>query len=358
MSGAKKNFSQNVSYKLYDASGNLTKKWFIYWYEGKKRIRKYGDINKFHTDKARRSEARRFINKLKGEHTRRISILEEKLWNYIDENETQWSFKTHQQYKGMTKIFMEFLGGREVNQQIINTFFNKLKLEQHASTYNRYLGYFKKVLGLCGYTHLFEGYKKLKSISSPDRYYQQHQKEQLIEYIRDLDEDLYLFIQFIYYCFIRPNELRHLRIQDIYFYEKQIRIPQVTNVLNEKIRVSKNRKTEFITIPQVFFPAIEHLKYYPAKQFVFPSKIDQSKPIGRSTMYRRHKAILDKLGFGEGYTLYSWKHTGAVAAAKAGISLKEIQMQLRHHSLDETDKYLRQMGVKDMAMLQSKFPEI
>ena len=358
MSEEKKVFVQKASYKLYDAKGDLTKKWFVYWYEGKKRIRKYGDINKFHTDKARRLEARKLIKKLKSEHARKISVLEERMWKHLEENKLQWSLKTYQQYKGMNTSFLEFLGGRNLEQSILDNFFAQLKQNHHSATYNRYLSYLKRVLRKSGYLHLFDNYRNLKSVSSPDRYYQQHQKEKLINYISNRDADLYLFIQFIYYCFIRPNELRHLRIQDIYFYEKQIRIPQVTNVLNEKIRVSKNKKTEFITIPSAFLPSIEHLKELPANQFVFPSPKDGSKPIGRNTMYRRHKLILKLLGFGEGYTLYSWKHTGAVSAAKAGIRLKEIQMQLRHHSLDETDKYLRQMGVKDMAMLQSKFPEI
>ncbi|MCX6269628.1 MAG: hypothetical protein NTU44_00125 [Bacteroidetes bacterium] len=36
------------------------------------------------------------------------------------------------------------------------------------------------------------------------------------------------------------------------------------------------------------------------------------------------------------------KHTGAVEASKY-IPVKDLQMQLRHHSLDQVDAYLRQM---------------
>jgi hypothetical protein len=47
-----------------------------------------------------------------------------------------------------------------------------------------------------------------------------------------------------------------------------------------------------------------------------------------------------------------------VTLAKAGASLKEIQLQMRHHSVEQTDQYLRQMGVKDLGRLKSNFPTI
>ncbi len=75
-------------------------------------------------------------------------------------------------------------------------------------------------------------------------------------------------------------------------------------------------------------------------------------------MYEKHKRILKKLNFGKGYCMYSWKHTGAIAAVKAGVSVKELQMQLRHHSLDETDKYLRQMGVRHITNFRVSMPDI
>ena len=67
-------------------------------------------------------------------------------------------------------------------------------------------------------------------------------------------------------------------------------------------------------------------------------------------MTNRHCAILKLLNFGKGYQMYSWKHTGAVAAVKAGIGVKELQIQLRHHSLDETDKY-EEYKVKDLMFI-------
>lgn len=78
---------------------------------------------------------------------------------------------------------------------------------------------------------------------------------------------------------------------------------------------------------------------------------------GSGTMYRRHVRALAACGLNnQGYTLYSWKHTGAVAAAKSNIPIKQLQLQLRHHSLDQVDQYLRQMGVSDLREIAADFP--
>ena len=63
-------------------------------------------------------------------------------------------------------------------------------------------------------------------------------------------------------------------------------------------------------------------------------------------MYERHKKILKELDlWGKDYTLYSWKHTGVVSAYKARIDIKSIQLQCRHYSLEQTDIYLKSLGL-------------
>ena len=81
-------------------------------------------------------------------------------------------------------------------------------------------------------------------------------------------------------------------------------------------------------------------------------------PTGINELSRRHRRILQEEGFSAAHKFYSWKHTGAIMAALAGVSLKELQIQLRHHSLDETDGYLRQLGYTDLLQLEEKFPEM
>lgn len=81
-------------------------------------------------------------------------------------------------------------------------------------------------------------------------------------------------------------------------------------------------------------------------------------PVGINYMANLHRKYLKELGFGIEHKLYSWKHTGAVMYIKNGGNVKELQIQLRHYSLDETDLYLRQLGVSDLTNLEEDFPPL
>jgi integrase len=49
---------------------------------------------------------------------------------------------------------------------------------------------------------------------------------------------------------------------------------------------------------------------------------------------------------GKGYTLYSWKHTGAVNAHLSGVGIKQLQLMLRHSTVQMTDIYLKSLGLR------------
>ncbi|MEL6141588.1 MAG: tyrosine-type recombinase/integrase, partial [Bacteroidota bacterium] len=91
-------------------------------------------------------------------------------------------------------------------------------------------------------------------------------------------------------------------------------------------------------------------------EFLFPGT--RQPTLGKNTMYERNKKFLRRMNYGSEYSLYSWRHTGAVAVAKAGASLKELQIQMRHHSISQTDEYLRQLGVQDVVTLKKIHPNI
>ena len=345
MPGEKKVFP---TYKVYSPD-DLSRKWFVYWYEGRQRRRKYGSINQHTTRPDRQKAADALIEELKATHRRRISKAEEAIRQYIAQNASRWRKSTLEHYQGKANLFFDYLGGRELTAETLCDFLQHIQDSRHPTTYNKYVVTLKKLLVEAGYGYLTAGIKNLRASSTPARYFQRHQASRLLAAIDEQDSELGLFVRFLYYCFIRPRELCSLRVGDILLEEGEIRVPG---------KASKNAKTQFVVIPEAFQPWLVQLYDRSPGEYLFPSAADRSKRIGKNTMYRRHKKILDALGFGEGYTLYSWKHTGAVAAAKAGISIKELQIQLRHHSLDETDKYLRQMGVKDLSKLKSNFPAL
>lgn len=345
MQGEKKVFP---SYKLYSPA-DLGKRWFVYWYEGTKRKKRYGNINTFDTEQGRREAAAQLIAQLKADQVRRRTKTEEALRDFLQANRQRWRPATFEQYESIVNVLADWLAGRELTPERLDEFLHQVLAQRHPTTYNKYLAILPRLFRGAGLGFSLAGAQKARAVSTPARYFQRHQAKLLLRRIDDADPELGLFVRFLYYCFIRPKELRMLRAGDVLLEEGEIRVPG---------DASKNTRTQFVAIPDAFRPSLEGLYELEPGVLLFPSPLDASKALSKNSMYRRHKAFLDALNFGPGYTLYSWKHTGAVAAAKAGISIKELQMQLRHHSLDETDKYLRQMGVKDMSRLREGFPGI
>jgi integrase len=83
-----------------------------------------------------------------------------------------------------------------------------------------------------------------------------------------------------------------------------------------------------------------------------------SEKYSKDTFTKRHKAVTQKFGYNHRYTLYSWKHTGAADAVRAGVKIKELQLQLRHKDLQTTDIYLRSIGINDLDDLRKNFPTL
>jgi len=151
---------------------------------------------------------------------------------------------------------------------------------------------------------------------------------------------LWNILQVIYYTYLRPVEITRLKIEHILLDKKKIFVPG---------EISKNKKSSFLEIPSHLISVFEDLKNYPKHFYVFGKNGEPSeKKIGNNWMGRKHSEILEKVGITEkGKTLYSWKHTGVVEAYKNGIDIKSIQLQCRHHSIQQTDTYLKSLGFVD-----------
>lgn len=180
--------------------------------------------------------------------------------------------------------------------------------------------------------------------------YSDAQREEIKQYLEVNNPPIYMMVQFIYYCFIRPNELMQLQVKHIDFQGKQIQIPA---------NVSKNRRQSSVEIPSTFFENVKNLyintppEHYLFGRGLIPSEIS----VHRNRATAAHKLILDHLKIKGGHTLYSWKHTGAVAAIKSGMNPYSLMRQLRHSSLDQTMIYLKTLGLTSNEEFASKQPK-
>lgn len=197
----------------------------------------------------------------------------------------------------------------------------------------------------------FSNLTKLKYRPQSLDYFNKQQIEIIKKFCLDHDPQLWVAILLLYACFIRPGEMRELKVYDI----------DIQNgVIYLKKHLTKNRKSQRVAIPGFIKKDLwQYLDSSQANQFVFSENgRPGTKILPRDNLSRRHKKVLKATEIIGNYAFYSWKHTGAVNAVKAGINIKALQNQLRHHSLDMVNEYLKNLGVLDSPEIVNKFPKI
>lgn len=156
---------------------------------------------------------------------------------------------------------------------------------------------------------------------------------------------LFLSILLLYYCFVRPEEMRRMRVHMIDLANGSIYLAG---------DITKNKKSEMITIPKAIIPYLYDigLDKWHRNDYIFGSNLQPhpSKQCGANALNLHHKKILDrlyqqkKLHSISGISIYSWKDTGAMALIKAGIDAYEVMRQMRHSDLSTTQKYLKSLS--------------
>lgn len=169
---------------------------------------------------------------------------------------------------------------------------------------------------------------------------------QLIEPVLAKHPRLWLFTRMLYYAFIRPNELVHLRYQHIDLSARQICVPG---------EVSKNRKTQYVPMAGPLFRMLADELAQNGKdssRYLFSTNKQEPGPTPGhgNKAWIQHRKIQERVGLAsearKGVTLYTWKHTGVVAAYRAGVRIRAIQTMCRHHDITETERYLRSLGLE------------
>ncbi len=154
---------------------------------------------------------------------------------------------------------------------------------------------------------------------------------------------------FIFYGFLRPIELRKLLVKQVDLQTRKINISG---------KQSKNSKNDYIKISNTFASILIRYKFL---------ERDGNEPLFSCTedlKYSRNKfsvkfsEIRDREGLPKEYSLYCWKHTGVVEHYKSGAKIKWLQKQCRHHSIEMTDKYLKDLGLFENDDILNNAPEI
>jgi integrase len=368
--------------RLFDSRGDLSKQWLVVYYvwseEKQKTVRKRINVTG-KTDTERRKDAAMLIREVNQQLKAGIVVdaearveptplppppittveptinLASAIDYFLEIKKHSLKANSHKTYRSSLKLFQTYLTRRNMMRLRPGQFTTAQafaymdyvvgELKVSNKSHNKHLGVLETLFNFYVDRRLLKAnpFVTIKPLAERPGKHTAFTPDQVARFREACklaqDEQLWLFLNFIYFTFARPQtELRLLRIGDI---------------LDKTIRISadnaKNNRTAHVLIPPPLEKLIQQhkLREYPATHYVFTIEgTPGTKPAYEKYFYNQHRRILTLLKMNDQpYDLYGWKHTGVIALYRATKDVKLLQRQCRHSSLDQTDKYLRDLGL-------------
>ncbi|MEO0471554.1 MAG: phage integrase SAM-like domain-containing protein, partial [Bacteroidota bacterium] len=239
---------------LYDANGDLSKRWFVWFYDHDLRRKKlYKGINVHETLSQRYEAADALIASIRKVSEPTLVRHIKKFLEYRSRNVRQSSFLV---YRGQINRFLAFNQGEAVTQEKCHRFVEHLRHEGlTGNTIYQYISLLEgcwawlmkdKLVHFNPWSEIEIKRTEQKSAVPYQKSHIEHLKTHMIAH----HPQLWLVVQFLFYCFIRPGELSKMKVGDLILENKQIRVQSA---------YSKNNKTQSVTIPEAFWPVVEKL---------------------------------------------------------------------------------------------------
>ncbi len=370
---------------LYDAKGQTDKDWHIAYKEWDEnsnkleRVKKYGKLNRLPVEeryaeaKSMIAEFTKYLEEKFPDQEGYVKTLAEHIAD-ICRSKQDLKDKSAATYRVFKKDFTEFLEKNKMLKLLAPNFkvSHAFAYMDHVSdkaevnsntTWNNYRNFMKVYFIELENREIIKvnPFRKIRLKPATEKThvpFTPSQQKALAKLLWDRFPNLYLFCSLVFYCFIRPGEeIRNLKLKDIDWDQRQIRV---------RGSYAKNNTTQFVKIPEEFYNFLmrhfSHYKEMDQELYMFGHDLTPRKcKVHKDDPTKWHKEFLLELNIptgDEGCTLYSWKHTGAIRAVQSGINLKDLQLQLRHASLDQVDKYLRGLGMLPSNELENKFPSM
>ncbi len=275
---------------------------------------------------------------------------------------------TYISYKARLRIFDEWLQTRHMSDKDVSVitekqakdFITYLKVERKigGKTINFYAALINNLFQFIKTHHRkrlnnpFSDFEYFKSDTKITQYFPDRSIRLFKEYFLQNEPQLWLVVQLMYYCYIRPKEIRFLQIKHINFEDGFILVPA------EISKVRKDRRPVMPEFLRIYMAQLKIESYDPANYLVTLLQKPGKNPVGQNYLAAHFRKARKVLGISGDHRFYGWKHTGMVKANQAGISTKDIQNQAGHSSLDMVDKYLKSSTPVESEALRTRFPEI
>lgn len=161
---------------------------------------------------------------------------------------------------------------------------------------------------------------------------------QLRDYLKDGNPPFYLACMMEYYCFIRPDELRYIKIGDISIKEQTVYVHP---------EFAKNRKGQVVALnDRVLKLMIEQNVFsHPSNEYLFGHEmVPGERQIYVNQFRNEWKEVRKALNWPKSYQFYSLKDSGIRDLANAeGIVV--ARDQARHADISVTNKYLKRQNI-------------
>lgn len=365
--------------KLFDANGDIEQRWFVYYYfrnpdTGKfERFREWIPMS-IKSRSGRRDKAHQIISRINlklKQGFNPYSFKEKRFTNIVDAMtfilEVKGSFcrpRTYHTYKHLVKYFVDWLKKNQLvnltvedfNYYHAQEFLDTAKREKGITnrTYNYMAMHMKTFFNLLIkrewiLVNPFQRVEKLPEEEAEIAAFSMDDLSNMQRHLPNYDYDLYVVACLIFYCFLRPQEIMRLRVSHIHLNAGTIIIPG---------SVSKNKRQDVVQIPNGLRKVLQKFDLdYPSDYYVFTRKLKRGTKEAAPTRIAEYwRAFADKYGIYR--NIYSLKHTGVGMAVDSGINIRDLQLQLRHSSLEMTQRYLDRFRRRPSYKLVNSFPEL
>jgi integrase len=250
-------------------------------------------------------------------------------------------------YNNIRNIFVDFVKKTKLEHISISYFSKKhaymfmdycLK-DRHYSkqTYNNMLSFLKSFFNEMIRrqfinTNPFNGIDHIKCESSMLTSFTPEELTTINSHLPAYNYPLYAVTYIIFHAYIRLAEITRLKIGDIDMKKRLIFI---------RPEVSKNKKASIIGMQDQLYEVLDkmNLGIYPAEYYIFSKKLLPGMfLIHPNRLHDAWRLFAKEHHINK--TLYKLKHTGAGMSVEAGANIRDLQLQLRHSSLEMTQIYL------------------
>jgi len=293
--------------------------------------------------------------------------------NEAIESKSKYRIKTFKNYQYHVGKFIRWLEKEklkaiicpELDHEVVINFFSYLSKEGFA---RRSINNFKSYLTTIWYEMQSRGYYKeeeknpftkivkLDAGMGKNIAFTPKQQSEILQYCKSKDKEKFrLLSMFMYYTLMRTNEIAQLQIKEIdRIREGYIYLPK------DK---SKNLYERWIKIGPDLRSVINalELEHHPLDYYVWGKGLAPSSVVyGSSRLGDRYSHnVLRPLNYEVStHSLYSWKHTGVVAAKMAGVTDGDILLQGGWRDIKSYNTYLKSLGIYAETNYDSKVPSI